>query len=106
MKNIRTILDPEDIVKLVLGHFLKANDPKELEAVSLSEKEYKVKGLNYKVSYDEYFSSNVEVGFKVEKVDEDTNAVVFNRLSGDSIAFFKVLKEIRDLFFLAHQHAN
>lgn len=99
-------MDADDIVKLVVGHFVKNNDLKELESASLSTKEFKMKGLKYKVAYDEYFTTSVEVGFKVEKIDEDTNAVTFNRLSGDSIGFFKVLKEIRNIFYLAHQQAN
>lgn len=106
LNTITTILDADDIVKLIVGHFVKNNDPKELETASLSAKEFKMKGLRYKVAYDEFFTSSVEVGFKVEKIDEDTNAVTFNRLSGDSIGFFKVLKDIRNLFYLAHQHAN
>ena len=99
-------MDADDIVKLIVGHFVKNNDVKDLESASLSAKEFKMKGLKYKVRYDEYFSTDVEVGFKVEKIDEDTNVVQFARSSGDSIGFFKVLKDIRNLFYLAHQQAN
>ena len=65
------------------------------------------KGFKYTVAKDKYKvkveileqdAGTVEISAKVSKVDKDKYVVEFNRVSGDSIVFFKHFNDIKEFY--------
>lgn len=99
-----TVLDPEEIIQLILGHCALKNGPENAGKAVLDEKLYKVEKLAYKVQYDKTLATDLVFGFEVKKLDEETNLLRITEEDGDTFGFYRLASELRELFDKVHEH--